>query len=328
MAAFERILVTGGAGFVGGHLCAALAKTYPQAARTLLLRPGERGGDDAFAACAADLVDEAGIDALIARLRPDLIVHLAGQSSIGQALRAAEMTWRVNFHGSFALGAAIARHCPTAVFLFASSASVYGASFRDGVLSEDAPLRPVDVYSRSKVAAENALADLLSREGRLIVARPVNHSGPGQRNRNFALASFSAQIAAIEAGRAEPRLKVGDLSRARDFLDVRDVVAAYMRLIEKSRDLPAPVSIFNIASGEAHRMEALLERLRQRARAPFEIVVDPALLRPESDIASVACDATRLSEATGWRPRHDIEDMLQALLDDARAAEAQAEKSA
>ena len=143
------------------------------------------------------------------------------------------MTWRVNFHGSFALGAAVARHCPSAAFLFASTAAAYGASFRDGVLNEDAPLRPVDVYSRSKVAAESALADLLAPKGRLIVARPVNHSGPGQRNRNFALASFAAQIAAIEAGRAEPRLKVGDLSKARDFLDVRDVIDAYMRLIAK-----------------------------------------------------------------------------------------------
>ncbi|HEY8213061.1 MAG TPA: NAD-dependent epimerase/dehydratase family protein, partial [Methylocystis sp.] len=177
MAAFERILVTGGAGFVGGHLCAALAKTYPQATRALLLRPGERGGHEAFSAAVADLVDEAAIDALIARLRPDLVIHLAGQSSIGQALHAAELTWRVNFHGSFALGAAIARHCPTAAFLFASTAAAYGASFRDGVLNEDAPLRPVDVYSRSKLAAESALADLLAPKGRLIVARPVNHSG-------------------------------------------------------------------------------------------------------------------------------------------------------
>jgi len=324
MAAFERILVTGGAGFVGGHLCAALAEAYPQATRSLLLRPGERGGHEAFAAAVADLVDEAAIDALIARVRPDLVVHLAGQASIGQALHAAEMTWRANFHGSFALGSAVARHCPTAAFLFASTAAAYGASFRDGVLNEDAPLRPVDVYSRSKVAAESALADLLAPKGRLIVARPVNHSGPGQRNRNFALASFAAQIAAIETGRAEPRLMVGDLSKARDFLDVRDVVDAYMRLIEKAPDLPASVSIFNIASGTAHSLEALLERLRGRARAQFAIEIDPALLRPQSDIASVACDATRLTEATGWRPRHDIDDMLQALLDDARAAQTQA----
>ncbi len=324
MAAFERILVTGGGGFVGGHLCGALAEAYPQAARAMLLRPGESGGHEGFAAAVADLVDEAAIDALIARLRPDLIIHLAGQASIGQALHAAELTWRVNFHGSFALGASVARHCPTATLLFASTAAAYGASFRDGVLSEDAPLRPADAYSRSKVAAEGALADLLAPKGRLIVARPVNHSGPGQRNRNFALASFAAQIAAIESGRAAPLIKVGDLSKARDFLDVRDVIDAYLRLIEKARDLPEPVSIFNVASGTAHRLEALLERLRGQSKAQFEIEVDPALLRPGgSDLASVACDATRLIEATGWRPRHDIDDMLRALLIDARA-EAQA----
>ncbi len=327
MAAFERILVTGGAGFVGSHLCAALAKAYPQAARAMLLRPGECPGHDAFGAAVADLVDEAAIDALIARLRPDLIIHLAGQASIGQALHAAELTWRVNFHGSFALGAAVARHCPAATFLFASTAAAYGASFRDGILSEDAPLRPVDVYSRSKVAAECALADLLASSGRLIIARPVNHSGPGQRNRNFALASFAAQIAAIESGRVAPLIKVGDLSKARDFLDVRDVIDAYLRLIEKAGDLPAPVSIFNVASGTPHRLEALLERLRGESKAQVDVEVDPALLRPGgSDLASVACDATKLAEATGWRPRHEIDDMLQALLDDARAAEAQAPK--
>jgi GDP-4-dehydro-6-deoxy-D-mannose reductase len=328
MAAFERILVTGGGGFVGGHLCGALAEAYPQAARAMLLRPGESGGHEGFAAAVADLVDEAAIDALIARLRPDLIVHLAGQASIGQALHAAELTWRVNFHGSFALGAAVSRYCPTATFLFASTAAAYGASFRDGMLNEDAPLRPVDVYSRSKAAAESALADLLPSKGRLIVARPVNHSGPGQRNRNFALASFATQIAAIETGRVAPLIKVGDLSKARDFLDVRDVIDAYMRLIDKAPDLPAPVSIFNVASGTAHRLEALLERLRRQSKAQFEIEVDPALLRPGgSDLASVACDATKLIEATGWRPRHDIDDMLQALLIDARAAEAQAARA-
>ena len=322
MAAFERILVTGGAGFVGRHLCVALAAAYPRAARALLRRPGERDGDRAFETIVADLVDEPAIEAAVAGLRPDLVVHLAGQASLGEALKAAETTWRVNFHGTFSLGAAIARHAPTAAVLFASSAAAYGASFRDGVLTEEAPLRPLDVYSRSKAAAENALADLLAPAGRLIVARPVNHSGPGQRSRNFALASFAAQIAAIEAGRAAPRLKVGDLSKARDFLDVRDVVDAYMRLIEKARELPQGVSTFNVASGKAHSIASLLERLRARSTAVFEVECEQARLRPETDIATVACDATKLIETTGWRPRHTIDDMLQALLDDARAAQA------
>ncbi len=320
MAAYERVLLTGGAGFVGGHLANALAETYPEAARVMLLRPGETGAHPAFAAAAADLCDEAAIDRLVADLHPDLVIHLAGQASIGQAAKAAEETWRVNFHGTFGLGAAIARHAPKSVILFSSTAAAYGASFRDGVLSEDARLRPMDLYSRSKVAAESALADLAGPETRLIIARPVNHSGPGQKSRSFVLSSFAAQIAAIEAGKAEPRIKVGDLSKARDFLDVRDVVDGYMRLIAHARDLPERIAVFNIASGEARTIASLLDELRAMARVPFEVEVDPQLLRPAAtDIASVACDASKLRQATGWAPRHSLRDMLAALLDEWRA---------
>jgi GDP-4-dehydro-6-deoxy-D-mannose reductase len=319
MAAYKRILLTGGGGFVGAHVAKALAEAYPQAARVMLLRPGEEGAHSSFRAVAADLLDESAIETLVGELRPDLVVHLAGQASIGQAAKAAEQSWRMNFHGSFCLGAAIARHAPQAVMLFSSTAAVYGASFREGVLDEDAPARPMDLYSRSKLAAEGALADVIGPEAKLLVARPVNHSGPGQKSRNFVLASFAAQIAAIEAGAAEPRMKVGDLSKARDFLDVRDVVDAYMRLIAKARDFPERVSIFNIGSGEAHAIASLLDELRALARQPFEVEVDPQLLRPSAtDIASIAVDAAKLRAATGWAPRHTLRDMLQALLDECR----------
>jgi GDP-4-dehydro-6-deoxy-D-mannose reductase len=325
MAAYERILLTGGAGFVGAHLAAALSDAFPDAARLMLLRPGESGAHPAFETATADLLDEAAIDRLAAGFVPDLVLHLAGQASIGQAAKAAEETWRVNFHGAFGLGAAVARHAPGAVFLFSSTAAAYGASFRDGVLTEDAPLRPMDVYSRSKAAAESALADVLGPGNRLVVARPVNHSGPGQRSRNFVLASFAAQIAAIEAGKAAAHMKVGDLSKARDFLDVRDVVDAYMRLIALAPALPERVSTFNIGSGAARTIASLLDELRAMARAPFEVEVDPQLLRPSAtDIASVACDATKLRAATGWRPRYSQRDMLEALLGEWRAAEADA----
>ncbi|WP_442755271.1 NAD-dependent epimerase/dehydratase family protein [Methylocystis sp. JAN1] len=320
MAAYERILLTGGAGFVGTHVAAALAAAYPQARRVVLLRPGETGANPAFTPAVADLLDEAAIDRIVAGLKPDLVVHLAGQASIGQAARAAEETWRVNFHGAFGLGAAVARHAPQAAALFSSTAAAYGASFRDGVLAEDAPLKPMDAYSRSKAAAESALGDVIGPEARLIVARPVNHSGPGQKSRNFVLSSFAAQIAEIEAGKAEPRMKVGDLSKARDFLDVRDVVDAYMRLIEQARDLPERVAIFNVGSGAARTIGSLLDDLRAMARAPFQVEVDPQLLRPSTtDIASVACDASKLRKATGWTPRHSLNDMLGALLDEWRA---------
>ena len=327
MAVFERILLTGGAGFVGSYLAPLLAADYPRARRALLtLNDTPAPVDAAWTPIAGDLLDAGAIDEIVASLRPDLVVHLAGQASIGRALDAAEQTWRANFFGSFNLASALARHAPETLALFASSVSVYGASLNDGVAAEDAPPRPLDAYGRSKIAAEGALADVLGPRSRLVIARPVNHSGPRQSEKSFVLSSFAAQIAAIEAGRKQPELRVGDLSKARDFLDVRDVVAAYRALIAKAPELPDRVSVFNIASGQPHTIGDLLDRLRARATRPFETHVDPALLRPSAvDIPTIACDATKLRETTGWRQRHTIDDMLQSLLDYWRGVESAAD---
>jgi len=325
---FARILVTGAAGFVGRHVSEALVRAAPGSRRFALQRPGETGTPPGFDGVVADLQDARAIDGIVAQIRPDLVVHLAGQASIGQAEKATDLTWRTNFHGSYSLGAAVARHAPDAVLFFSSSATVYGASFLDGAPAENAPLRPLEPYGRSKVAAEYALSDLVGPAGRLIIVRPVNHSGPGQRSPNFVLSSFAAQIADIEAGRAEPRLQVGDLSKARDFLDVRDVVDAYVRLIAIARDLPDRVSIFNVASGVACEIGTILEEFRERARRPFEVVVDPDKLRPATvDIPKVVCDPGKLIGLTGWRPRHSLGDLVGDLLDECRAARADASGS-
>ncbi|MGA8173116.1 MAG: GDP-mannose 4,6-dehydratase [Methylocystis sp.] len=323
MAVYERILLTGGAGFVGSYLAPLLAADYPAARRELLtLRHSPNDVDPAWTPVVGDLLDPPAIDEIVAALRPDLVVHLAGQASIGKALGAAEQTWRANFHGGFNLASALARHAPETLVLFASSVSVYGESLNDGVAAEGAPLRPLDAYGRSKAAAEGALADVLAPRSRLVIARPVNHSGPRQSKESFVLSSFAAQIAAIEAGRQKPELEVGDLSKARDFLDVRDVVEAYRMLIAQGPELPERVGCFNIASGEPRRISDLLEGLRQRAKTPFDVKVKQDRLRPAAvDIPTIACDATKLRQVLGWRQRLAIEDMLQSLLDYWRGVE-------
>jgi len=323
MASFQRILLTGGAGFVGSYLAPLIVADYPSASRRALTLGGEAQAlDKGFEPVCGDILDASRVDAIVKELRPDLVLHLAGQASIGKALGAAETTWRVNFHGSFNLACALARHAPEAMLLFASSVSVYGASLLDGPATETTPLRPLDAYGRSKAAAEAALFDLLPAQARLIVARPVNHSGPRQNEKSFVLASFAAQIAAIEADRAEPRLRVGDLSKARDFLDVRDVVEAYRLLVAKADQLEAR-GVFNIACGEPRIVGDLLEGLRRRAKRRFVIETDASLLRPAAvDIPTVACDASKLAAATGWRPRHSMDDLLQSLLDHWREKEA------
>ncbi|ARN82658.1 NAD-dependent epimerase/dehydratase family protein [Methylocystis bryophila] len=323
MARYERILMTGGAGFVGSHLAPLLAADYQEARRAILTLPGGGAVDPAWEALEGDLLDVETLERTIREFQPDLVAHLAGQASIGHALRAGEATWRANFCGSLNLASALARHAPQAVTLFSSSASVYGASLKDGPAQEETPLRPLDAYGRSKAAAEAMLGDVLGPQARLIVLRPVNHTGPRQSPQNFVLSSFAAQIAAIEAGRQAPRLKVGDLAKARDFLDVRDVVAAYRALIAHADSLPGRVSCFNVASGAPIAIGALLEGLRALSRRPFEIEVETTLLRPSAvDLPSVALDAGKLREAVGWRPAHSTQDMLGALLDYWRSVEA------
>lgn len=320
MSTYERILITGGAGFVGAHVTEALRRDHSGAKIFVVARPGERASLSGVEVAVCDLTDEAAVEGMIADIAPDLVVHLAGQSSIGQASSLVEQTWRVNALASFFLGAAIMRHVPSAVMFFVSSATVYGASFRTGVLGEDAPLQPLDVYARSKVAAENMLSDLFRATGRLVIVRPVNHSGPGQRSNDFVLPSFAAQVAAIESGRVEPCMKVGDLSRIRDFLDVRDVVDAYVRLIAIARSLNDNVTVFNVSSGAGYAIAALLEELRTLSRKDFDIEVDPERMRPSAiDIPRVICDSSSLRAATGWSPAIPIRETIRALLEERRA---------
>lgn len=314
MAGYDRILITGGGGFVGSRLRDGLTAAFPEAQYVDISRSGKSGAPG-WREVALDLCDEAGVEAVVADFVPDLVVHLAAQSSIGAATHAGEASWRANFFGTFHLAAAVARHAPTATFFFSSSAAVYGASLNDGVVDETTPPRPLDAYSRSKLASEAALVDVLPETVRSIVVRPVNHSGAGQISRNFALASFAAQIVAIERGETEPCIAVGDLSKARDFLDVRDVVEAYLGLLRGADRLEDRHSCFNVASGRAETLSHLLETMRAHARRPFEVRVDPKLMRPPKvDIPTMACDASRLRAAIGWAPRHTADDMVVDLL--------------
>lgn len=306
------ILLTGGNGFVGQYLAPALAKSFPDHQRVMLCK--ERDGERlaGWQIEQADIADEAAIAGLVAAHKPGIVVHLAAQSSVGQSERAAESTWRVNYGGSFALARTIANHSPRSLFFFVSSSDIYGKSFREGPATEETPPAPRNAYASSKLAAELMLRDVLPPSCKLIVARAFNHTGPGQDER-FVLPSFAAQIARIEAGLCEPRLRIGNLAAERDFLHVADVADAYVRLLERADMLPSR-SLFNVASGQAYKIEALLEMLRGLARKPFETETDPQRMRA-SDIPCARGEASLLRKVTGWEPRHSIAELLRELLD-------------
>ena len=311
----RRILVTGAAGFVGRHVMAALWADLR--AGEALLGAG-RGGEGLphpdFRAL--ELTDRAAVRACLADFAPTHILHLAALSSVGQAAQAAAETWQANVGGLLNLAEAVAAVAPGATLVFASSGEVYGRAFLSGAaLDETAAPQPMNSYARSKWAGEQVLQDILGTgPGRLIVLRPFNHTGPGQDER-FVVASFAGQIARIEAGLVPPRLEVGNLSARREFLDVRDVVAAYLAVLAAG-DVPSG-SVFNVASGTPRTIASVLEDLRALARVPFEVVVAPDRLRP-SEIAVAAGDAGRLRAATGWAPEIPWRETLVSVLEDAR----------
>jgi GDP-4-dehydro-6-deoxy-D-mannose reductase len=184
---------------------------------------------------------------------------------------------------------------------------VYAAS--DTPLKEDDRLAPASPYALSKLAQEQLALRASADDGLdLVVVRPFNHTGPRQPP-DFVAASMARQIAIIERGAQEPIIRVGNLESKRDFTDVRDVVRAYVALLERGK----AGQIYNVGSGAARSMQSLLDSLRARARVEVRVETEAARLRP-IETTSLVADTGRLRQETGWQPRISFDEMLDQLL--------------
>jgi GDP-4-dehydro-6-deoxy-D-mannose reductase len=303
-----KILVTGAAGFVGGHLLAELRRAYPAAE---LIACGSQDG-----AWQLDITDRAACDALIARTQPDGCVHLAAVAAIGDAKADPQRAWRVNLGGTLALADAIKTHAPNCRMVFASTSDLYGASFKSGVALNEAALpAPLNIYSATKAAADLALGAMAAQGLRVIRVRPFNHTGAGQQP-SYAVPAFARQLMRIKAGLQPAVVKVGDLGAYRDFLDVRDVCAAYAACLRPGLDF-ANGAIVNVASGVSRRIGDVLAALMAQADVTATIETAGLLLRA-SDIPLAAGDASAARALLGWRPKIAWETTLADVIEDWR----------
>lgn len=305
---FRRIMVTGGGGFVGRRFVTAVRRSVGSQGRVLACVFSKGAERPSVGTVSVDIRDRQEIRRVIGAWRPDLVVHLAAQSSVVEAEEAVDTTWSTNVDGSAALAEAIVETGTGATVMFASSAEVYGGAFRTGEVSELTEPVPETAYAESKLAAEKMLTQILPT-GKLIITRPCNHSGPGQDAR-FVLPSFAAQIrSGVRA------IQVGNLSSRRDFLHVDDVIDAMLALLM----VPAAAGkevIFNIASGRTISISKLLRKMIAMAQADVSIELDPARFRP-IDTPSTRISARRLHETTGWAPVRSIDKMLEEILSSA-----------
>ena len=319
----SRILVTGAAGFVASHIGEWCAKgndfelvglQRPTSVSRALPRGFASGIE-------ADLLDRNGLRDALFELKPDQIIHLAGQSSVHESYRDPGGTLLANVLGTQHLLFA-AENAGVRRILVVGSADEYGdVRPEEGPLREDRPLAPLSPYAVSRVSQSALCAEFARRKTVEIVrTRTFPHTGK-RRGAVFAESSFARQIAEIELERAAPVIHVGNLDAIRDFSDVREVVESYVLLLRRG----ASGEVYNVCSGKGVAMRTLLNALIALSRVKVEIHVDPARLRP-SDLPALVGDPTKLRHAIGSAPSGELGNALLELMEDWRTSVAAGHK--
>ena len=249
--------------------------------------------------------------------RPDAIIHLAALSSVATSWREPHLCYQMNFIGTRTLLAAAHQACPAARILLIGSSDEYSPTAPSAeLIDESTPLHPRSPYARTKAAAEFLGSAAVRRGQDVVRVRAFNHTGAGQPD-HFVVSSFARQVARIRLGLQEPIMRVGNLESVRDFLHVDDVLAAYQALLDPA----IPANTYNIASGRSTSIQEILDRLIKRAEIHPRVEQDPERWRETDWLVG---DATRLRDATGWRPQISLEAILQELYEDWLEKEANA----
>ena len=305
-----RVLATGADGFVGKHLCTYLRQQGDEVIEAH--GPPERTGSPDEKSL--DITDAANVRALVEAARPDVIIHLAGFSSVARSHQDPARVFEVNTLGAVHLLAASRDTAPQARILLIGSAEMYGALPPAVRATEEFPLRPLSPYAASKVAAEIAGLQFHRATGLQVVAvRPFNHIGTGQAP-HFVVPSFARQVEAIRARRSPATLRVGDLTVTRDFSHVEDVVRAYRLLALHG----TPGEAYNVCSGEGRTIRSLLDEMLEIAGVTAAIEVDRLRLRP-AEIPSLVGEPAKLWKL-GWQPSRTLRDALREVLQEAGSA--------
>jgi GDP-4-dehydro-6-deoxy-D-mannose reductase len=300
----KKLLVTGLNGFVGGHLQALLATMADGPWQLLVSKPH-------------DLLDSASLDAWLQDDCPDAVIHLAGQTFVPEAFRDPQRTLQVNLLGTLNLLQALKRRGFCGTFLYVSSGDVYGQVDEVNLpINESLAPRPRNPYAVSKVSAELLCQQWsYSEPWRIIVARPFNHIGPGQGDA-FVIPSMARQLVRVRQGLQPAQLEVGDVDVTRDFLDVCDVLQAYLALLEHGRS----GEIYNVCSGVELRVRDLIMQMANLVGVEVELIQDASRIRLSEQRRVVGC-SEKIQKETGWKPSVSITETLQSVLSDWEARE-------
>jgi len=321
----RRILLTGGAGFIGSHVAEALLQRgaelaildclddfYSPAWKKANLADVRRAGDFAFEEI--DICDADATRRLFRKFRPEIVIHLAGRAGVRPSIAQPLLYERVNVGGTVN-PLDNCREFQVQKFIFGSSSSVYGATDHTPFREDQQNLRPISPYAATKVAAEMLCFTYANLTGMpLICLRFFTVYGPRQRP-DLAVHKFAALI---EAGKPLPVF--GDGSTGRDYTYITDIVSGVLAAAEYTPEVKdgAAFEVINLGNSRPVRLNEMIVALE---RATGRTAIRSQEPTQPGDVPLTWADISKAGRLLGYHPATSFEEGLQRFVAWYRAAD-------
>jgi len=258
-----------------------------------------------------NLLEYKTLETTMISFNPDYIVHLASFSSVGRSWEM-PMESFLNNTNIFLNIVEIVRHNKIKCRILSVGSSEEYGNVRDPdiPLKEDMVLHPGNPYAVARVSQEmlsKCYVDAYKLD--IILTRSFNHVGAKQRT-DFAIPSFAKQISeGVKQGLKEIKLITGDITVIRDFIDVRDVVNAYLTLLKNGKS----GELYNVCSGKGYSLKEVIDLLAKILNVQVTTETDPKRIRP-NDNRIIIGSFEKIKSQTGWEPKFSLEDSLNTVI--------------
>lgn len=306
----KRVLITGISGFVGYHLSEMLKenKDYEIYGTKLEFENCELEGINILD---MDITNKENVERVVTKVNPEYVIHLAAQSSVKLSWENPSKTTEINIIGTINLLESIRKNNINTRILLVGSSEEYGRIFKEySSPDEECKCIPENIYALTK-NFQNSLGALYAKayHMNIVMTRSFNHFGVKQSSM-FVISDFCKQVAEIELKKREPIIYVGNLEASRDFLNVKDVVRAYLLLLEKGNS----AETYNVGSGKSYKIKDILSEIIALSKCDIEVKVDVNKYR-ELDIEKTIANISKIKEQLNWEPKEDMHLALKAVLD-------------
>jgi UDP-glucose 4-epimerase len=317
----ERVLVTGGAGYIGAHACKALARAGFEPVVFDNLSTGWADAVKWGPLVRGDLMDRVSIDAALAEHQPIAVMHFAALSLVGESMKDPAHYWRVNTGGALNLLEA----CTTIGirnFVFSSTCATYGD--QDGVLlTEETAQRPINAYGGSKLAIEHMLRDFGVADGmNHVIFRYFNVAGAdpeGEIGEQHLPETHLVPLMLEAVAGKRPALTVfgtdyptPDGTCVRDYVHVTDLADAHVLGLRRLLDGKGN-GVFCLGTGRGFSVREVIEASRTVTNREVPVVIGD---RRPGDAAALVSSSTHAIRELGWEPKHST---LRQMIGDAWA---------